>query len=48
MQQNSCHGSYITKNLVGIKEAFGNLAQATAEDRTEVTNLTAAIKYKGT
>ena len=35
----SRQGGYGAKNLVGIEEAFANLAQATAEDRAEVNNL---------
>ena len=33
---------YGANNLVRIKEAFANLAQATDEDRASVTNLTDA------
>ena len=45
-QQNSRQGGYRSNNLVGIKEAFANLAHTTTEDRAAVTNLTAAIKHK--
>ena len=37
-------GGYGANNLVGIKEDFANLDQATAEDRAAVTNLTDANK----
>ena len=33
---------------MGIKEAFANLAQATAEDRAAVTNLTDANRHLAT
>ena len=39
-QQTSQQGGYGAKKLVDIEEAFTNLAQATAEDRVAVTNLT--------
>ena len=35
-------GRYISNNLVGIEEYFENLAQATAEDRGAVSNLSGA------
>ena len=35
-------GGYGANNLVGIEEAFANLAQATLEDRAGVTTLTRA------
>ena len=41
-QQTARQGVYGTNNLVGIKEAFSNLGQETAEDREAVTNLTGA------
>ena len=41
-QQTLRQGGYRANDLVGIKESFKNLAQATAEDRVSVTNLTGA------
>ena len=41
-QQTSRQGGYGANNLVGIEEAFTNLAHTTAEDRAAVTNLTEA------
>ena len=35
-------GSYRANNLVGIEEYLAKLSQETAEDRTEVTDLTGA------
>ena len=39
-QQTLCQVGCISNNLVGIGEDFVNLAQAAAEERAEVTNLT--------
>ena len=43
-QKISRQGGYGANNLVGIKEAFANLAQATVVDRAGVTNLTDSNK----
>ena len=40
--QTSRQGGYEANNLVGIKEAFTNFAQATEEERVAVNNLTDA------
>ena len=44
-QKTSRQGGYGSNNLVGIQEAFTILAQATAEDRAAVTNLTDANRH---
>ena len=44
-QKTSRQGGYGSNNLVGIEEAFTNLAHATADDRAEVTNLTEANRH---
>ena len=44
-QKTSHQGGYRANNLVGIEEAFSNLAQATADDRVAVNKLTDANRY---
>ena len=47
-QKTSRQGRYGANNLVVIEEAFTNLAQATAEDRAAVTNLTDENRHLAT